>query len=56
MIVKEALANGRLTDRNTDPNFAEKRALLERQARRLGATLDALALAAALASPGPTWC
>ncbi len=51
VIVKEALANGRLTDRNAEPAFSEKRALLERQAQRLGATLDALALAAALAQP-----
>jgi aryl-alcohol dehydrogenase-like predicted oxidoreductase len=51
VIVKEALANGRLTDRNTDPAFAAQRALLEREARRLGLTLDALALAAVLAQP-----
>jgi aryl-alcohol dehydrogenase-like predicted oxidoreductase/ketosteroid isomerase-like protein len=51
VIVKEALANGRLTARNDDPAFAERRALLERQATRLGATLDALALAAVLAQP-----
>ena len=51
VIVKEALANGRLTARNDDPSFAAGRALLDRQAARLGATLDALALAAALAQP-----
>jgi aryl-alcohol dehydrogenase-like predicted oxidoreductase len=51
IIVKEALANGRLTARNTDPAFAAKRALLERQAARLNTTMDALALAAALAQP-----
>jgi len=51
VIVKEALANGRLTERNVDPAFAGKRAILERQADRLGATIDALALAAALAQP-----
>jgi aryl-alcohol dehydrogenase-like predicted oxidoreductase len=51
VIVKEALANGRLTDRNAEAGFAQKRALLEQEARRLGATLDALALAAALAQP-----
>lgn len=48
VVVKEALANGRLTDRNADPAFAAKRAVLEAEARRLGCTLDALALAAAL--------
>lgn len=51
VIVKEALANGRLTQRNDDPTFAPQRALLEQQATRLGTTLDALALAAALAQP-----
>ena len=51
VLVKEALANGRLTDRNREPDFAPRRALLERQAKRLGTTLDALALAAVLARP-----
>ena len=51
VIVKEALANGRLTPRNTDPAFAHPLAVLKRQAARLDAPLDALALAAALAQP-----
>jgi aryl-alcohol dehydrogenase-like predicted oxidoreductase len=51
VIIKEALANGRLTQRNDDPAFDTQRALLEHQAARLGTTLDALALAAALAQP-----
>jgi aryl-alcohol dehydrogenase-like predicted oxidoreductase len=51
VIVKEALANGRLTTRNDDPNFAEKRQLLEGVAAELETTVDALALAAALARP-----
>ncbi len=51
VIVKEALANGRLTARNGDPAFAPRRAALEAQAARLGCALDALALAAALAQP-----
>ena len=51
VIVKEALANGRLTERNTDPSFARNLDLLRAEADRLGATLDALALAAALAQP-----
>jgi aryl-alcohol dehydrogenase-like predicted oxidoreductase len=51
VIVKEALANGRLTDRNEEPDFAARRALLRAEAVRLGTTLDALALAAALAQP-----
>jgi aryl-alcohol dehydrogenase-like predicted oxidoreductase len=51
VIVKEALANGRLTGRNDDPTFAPKRQALDREAARLGTTLDALALAAVLAQP-----
>ena len=51
VIVKEALANGRLTARNVDPAFSAQRTLLERHAARLGCRLDALALAAALAQP-----
>jgi aryl-alcohol dehydrogenase-like predicted oxidoreductase len=51
VVIKEALANGRLTSRNTDPAFATKRTILERQAARLETTLDALALAAVLAQP-----
>lgn len=51
VIVKEALANGRLTGRNEEPAFAPSLALLAAQAARLGCTLDALAIAAALAQP-----
>lgn len=51
VIVKEALANGRLTARNAEPAFAPARAALAAQAARLGCSLDALALAAALAQP-----
>lgn len=51
VIVKEALANGRLTGRNVEPGFAAARAALEGQAARLGCRLDALAIAAALAQP-----
>ena len=51
VIVKEALANGRLTARNVEPAFAATRARLEAEAERLGTTLDGLALAAALARP-----
>jgi aryl-alcohol dehydrogenase-like predicted oxidoreductase len=50
VIVKEALANGRLTPRNDDPVFAARRALKE-TAARLHTTVDGLALAAALAQP-----
>jgi len=51
VIVKEALANGRLTERNADPAFASRLAMLREEAARLDTTIDALALAAALARP-----
>lgn len=51
IIVKEALANGRLTSRNTDATFADKLLLLRQQAERLQTTVDALAIAAVLAQP-----
>jgi aryl-alcohol dehydrogenase-like predicted oxidoreductase len=51
VIIKEGLANGRLTGRNQSATFAQQRQLLETTAHRLGATLDALALAAILARP-----
>jgi aryl-alcohol dehydrogenase-like predicted oxidoreductase len=51
VIVKEALANGRLTQRNRDPGFAPLLARLHQQAERLQTTVDALALAAVLAQP-----
>ena len=51
VIVKEALANGRLTDRDAAPALAAAGATLGRQAERLATTIDALAIAAALAQP-----
>ena len=51
VIIKEALANGRLTDRNADPRFAPRARILAAHAARLGTTVDGLALAAALAQP-----
>ncbi len=51
IIIKETLANGRLTLRNHQPAFAEKLTLLKQQAARLQTTVDALALAAVLAQP-----
>ncbi len=51
VIVKEALANGRLTERNAAPEFTPTRLRLADVARRLGCTIDALALAAVLAQP-----
>lgn len=51
VIIKEALANGRLTDRNDEPAFAGKRRLLQQTAEELGTTIDALALAGVLSRP-----
>ena len=51
VVVKEALANGRLTARNDDSDFADGHRLLEAEAARLSTTIDGLALAAALARP-----
>lgn len=51
VIVKEALANGRLTARNEHSDFAEKMKELREMADRKGASIDALAIAAALAQP-----
>jgi len=51
IIIKEALANGRLTNRNNDPAFAGRRFTLEREAKRLNCTIDQLALAAVLDRP-----
>ena len=51
VIIKEALANGRLTARNEAPAFATKRSLLDEFAADLGVSVDAVALAAVLAQP-----
>jgi aryl-alcohol dehydrogenase-like predicted oxidoreductase len=51
VIVKEALANGRLTPRNDEPSFAREMRLLQTVAREKGTTVDALALAGVLARP-----
>ncbi len=51
VIVKEALANGRLTPRNRESSFEATRGKLGSVASRHGATIDALAIAAVLAQP-----
>jgi aryl-alcohol dehydrogenase-like predicted oxidoreductase len=51
IIVKEALANGRLTSRNDQADFADKRRLLEEVAAEFRVGIDGVALAAALAQP-----
>jgi len=51
VIIKEALANGRLTARNRDAAFAAHLRLLTEIAAQRSTTVDALALAAVLAQP-----
>src|ERR1700733_708327 len=51
VIIKEALANGRLTDRNQETDFAAKLGILQTVSRDLGTSTDALALAACLSQP-----
>lgn len=51
VIVKEALANGRLTNRNPDPGFAPKLAILQQEAARFDSSVDAIALASCLVQP-----
>jgi aryl-alcohol dehydrogenase-like predicted oxidoreductase len=51
VIIKEALANGRLTDRNHDSDFAPKLTLLKKESMKLGVSIDGLVLAATLAQP-----
>lgn len=48
VVIKEALANGRLTQKNNNPDFILKLASLNVEANRLETTVDALALAAVL--------
>jgi aryl-alcohol dehydrogenase-like predicted oxidoreductase len=51
VIIKEALANGRLTPKNDNPDFHAQMAILQREADRLHTTIDALALAAVIDQP-----
>jgi aryl-alcohol dehydrogenase-like predicted oxidoreductase len=51
VMIKEALANGRLTENNEDPGFASQLADLKQAADEQKTTVDALALAAVLAQP-----
>jgi aryl-alcohol dehydrogenase-like predicted oxidoreductase len=45
VLIKEAMANGRLTPRNTAPGFEDRLALLSKFAAENDTTVDALALA-----------
>ncbi len=51
IIIKEALANGRLTERNTNTNFADKLLRLNHYAEHYGTSLDAFAIAFVLQRP-----
>jgi aryl-alcohol dehydrogenase-like predicted oxidoreductase len=51
VIIKEGLANGRLTSKNQEADFFEKRRTLEGVASQLNCAIDTLALAAILAQP-----
>ncbi|MEZ4851131.1 MAG: aldo/keto reductase [Bacteroidia bacterium] len=51
VIIKEALANGRLTSRNDDSQFAKQFQILSQEAKKLNSTIDALAIAGVLAQP-----
>jgi len=51
VIVKESLANGRLTSRNDSPEFQRKMALLLAQAETQNTTVDSMALAAVINQP-----
>ncbi len=51
IILKEVLANGRLTAKNTDPEFGTQKQLLSEYAQKAGTDIDAWAIAAAMAQP-----
>lgn len=51
IIVKEALANGRLTSRNQDASFTSKKNALTQLSQENNTTIDAVALAGVLAQP-----
>lgn len=51
IIVKEALANGKLTDRNHDPDFSVKKKQLQAMAEKYRVGMDALSIAYILQQP-----
>ncbi|TWT61626.1 aldo/keto reductase [Rubinisphaera italica] len=51
IIIKESLANGRLTERNRSPEFAAQLNLLQSHAQRLETTIDALCMAYVIQQP-----
>lgn len=51
VIVKEVLANGRLSERNPEPEFTNKYKVLKQLAAKKGCTAEAMATAVAMARP-----
>lgn len=51
VIIKETLANGRLTSRNRSPGFQDQLSLLESEAKNHHSTVDAISLATVLQQP-----
>ena len=51
VIVKEGVANGRLTDRNQMPDFAHRKKQLQDLAQQCNVSIDAVSLAAILVQP-----
>jgi aryl-alcohol dehydrogenase-like predicted oxidoreductase len=51
VIIKETLANGRLTSRNRSPEFQRQLSVLEAEAKNRHSTVDAISLAAVLQQP-----
>ncbi|MFT5193416.1 MAG: aryl-alcohol dehydrogenase-like predicted oxidoreductase [Cellvibrionaceae bacterium] len=51
VIIKEAVANGRLTSKNNDPKFMRKMIQLNKVAKMHGVGVDAISLAAVIAQP-----
>ncbi|WP_462330418.1 hypothetical protein, partial [Thiohalocapsa halophila] len=51
VVIKEGLANGRLTSRNRDPDFSATRRMLADLAQERNVGIDSMALAGALAQP-----
>ncbi len=51
IVIKESLANGRLTERNRSPDFATQLEVLQTHARRLETTIDALSMAYVIQHP-----
>lgn len=51
IIIKEALANGRLSDRNREPAFADKKKVLQAMSDKYNVGMDAISIAYVLRQP-----